>query len=395
MRSIRPVVPVLALAALVLPGSLAPTQAQATPVPAGHLAFVNPAGKLEIVAVMSNGKTTDPVKLGPVTKVASPRTVKVANLVVSGDRNWLAWQEQIYKPDPQFGTIQAGGRIAVRNMYTGKTIIVRSNQIPLGFAGKTLVTVGAYNKRLVMKPTPHLVRIPGDGYAVATYPKGIVDVKFVDENPDTAVDHEQLRLTTFGGTHTVLHTYHVGKTYRNVTANYDAVSPDGKKLIIERGNHQDFAGLGPSSLFDTFSLGATHTRHTLGHYGTNKAVWRLSRATFVGKHNTPWLAIHAAPKKSPSGDYYVVRGYVVRYVHGEWRLEENQGIAVAGNPEGYVVVQSGEWQPVPNSDADEYRPVPGGYALLRGPHGGHYMSKVKASELAWVGKDSTTNPEGT
>ncbi|HVY10904.1 MAG TPA: hypothetical protein VHB18_12255 [Mycobacteriales bacterium] len=396
MRVIRRVVPGIVLAGLALPITLAPAPAQAAPVPVGHLAFVTGNGVLDIVAVMSNGTTTDPVKLGPVTKVAKPKTVTVSGLVVSADKDWLGWSEQISATGKDGEVRYLGSRVVVRHMYDGKTAVVHANAVLLGFAGHTLVTTGAYNKRLVMKPTPHLVRIPGNAYAVATYPHGIVDVKFVDQGAKAAVDHEQLRLTTFAGRHTVLHTYVIGKTYRNVGANVDAVSPDGRKLLVERGNHQDFDGLGPSSLFDTYSLrSATHARHKLGHYGTDKAQWRLADATFVGAHNTPWLAIHSAPKKSHSGDYYVVRGYVVSYSHGQWALQDDHGIAVAGNSDGYVVVQDGEWQPVPNSDAGEYRPVPGGFALLRGPHGGHYLRKVKGTELVWVVKPDKKAPEGT
>jgi hypothetical protein len=391
MNRIRRAVAPVALAALTFLLPLGQTGAQAAPVPAGHLAFVTAAGTLKVVAIMSNGATTDPVKLAPVTKVNEPKVARVHGLVVSADKRWLAWSEEIFKPSNKYGELQTSARIVVRNMFSGKTTVLRSNQSPLGFAGSTLVTVGAYNKRLVKKPTPHLVRIPGDGYAIATYDKGIVDVKSsVPDNNKHVIEIDRLRLTTFGGHHTLLHTYKVGMQYRSVAANLAALSADGRKLLVERGNHQDFEGLGGSSLFDTYSMGAKHVRKQLGHYGTSKAKWRLSSATFVGPHNTPWLAIHSAPKKSNAGDYYVVRGHVVSYSHGKWTVQDNQGIAVAGNSDGYVVVQNGEWQPVAASEAGDYKPVPGGYAQLRGPQdgslGGHYMKGIKATELVWVGR---------
>jgi hypothetical protein len=367
--------------------------AQAAPVPAGHLAFVTAAGALKVVAIKSNGRTSDPKKIAPVTKVGEPKVARVHDLVVSADKKWLAWSEGIFKPSKKYGELQTSARIVVRNMHSGKTTVLRSNQSPLGFAGSTLVTVGAYNKRLVKKPTPHLVRIPGDSYAVATWAKGIVDVKSsVPDNNKHVVEIDRLRLTTFDGHHTLLHTYKVGRQYRSAGANIDAVSPDGKKLLVELGNHQDFEGLGGSSNFDTYSMGPKHVRHQLGHYGTSKAKWRLSSATFVGPHNTPWLAIHSAPKQSKSGAYYVVRGYVVSYSHGRWTVQENQGIAVAGNSDGYVVVQNGEWRPVQGAADGEYEPVPGGYALLRGPQGGHYLKGIKATELAWFDKGYKNAP---
>jgi hypothetical protein len=191
----------------------------------------------------------------------------------------------------------------------------------------------------------------------------------------------------------VLQQYDIGKSYRNVTANTDAVSPDGEKLLIERGNHQDFDGLGPSSLFDTYSLGATHVRHQLGHYGSNAAQWRLVAATFVGPHDTPWLALHGGYIKTSSG--YVVHGIVVRYSGGKWHDQSNNAIAVAGNAAGYVVVQPGKWVAAKNSPAGEYYPTPTGPAGLEGPGGSHVLPKVEGSEMVWVVKTYKNAPEGT
>jgi hypothetical protein len=375
----------LAAAALVV--ALAPPSAQAAAQPAGHLVYVTAAGALRVVAVKSNGSHTDPVKLGPVSKIDEPLVARVHGLVVSADKNWIAWSEGIFRPSKKYGELQVSARIAVRNMYSGKTISFRSNQTPLGFAGSTLVTVGAYNKRLVKQPTPHLERIPGHGYAVATYRNGIVEVRSTvpaDNRKTFQVD--RLRLTTFDGHHTLLHKYKVGMQYRSAAANVDAVSADGRKLIVELGNHQDFDGLGGSSKFDTFAMHGDHTRRQLGHYGTAKAKWRLAGAAFVGPKNTPWLALHSAPKKSNAGDYYVVRGYVVSYSHGAWTRQDNHAIAVAGNADGYVVVQDGEWQPLEHSEAGEWVSVPGGYLQLRGPQGAHYLTGIKATEMVWAGR---------
>lgn len=384
MTRIRRAAAPLALTATTWFAPLTVAPAQAAPAPAGHLAFVTAAGALKIVAIKSNGETTVPVKIAPVTKVDEPDVARVRDLVVSANQNWLAWSEGIFKPSKRYGELQVSARIVVRNMYSGKTTVLHSNQTPLGFAGKTLVTLGAYNKRLVMKPTPHLVRIPGDSYAVATWANGIVEVKSTSPNDDRHVEIDRLRLSTFDGHHTLLHTYQVGMQYRSAAANIDAVSPDGHKLLVELGNHQDFDGLGGSSNIDTFSLHGSHTRHQLGHYGTSRAKWRMASATFTGTRNTPWLAIHSAPTKTTTG--YAVRGYVVRYANGRWAVEEDHGVAVAGNPDGYAVVQPGEWQAVQGTEADEYQPVPEGSAVLHAPHGAHTLDAVQAVELVWVGK---------
>lgn len=375
MRSIRRAAPVLLLAISALV-PLVPVNAAPTP-PAGVLAFITKSGALDLVGVLGDGSIAQgPKQIAPVTKVAAPSFVQVSDLVVSADQQWMAWTEQIFKPNKRYGKEETGSRVVVRHNYNGAITSVRANLYPLGFAGTTLVAIGGYADRLVMKPTPHFVRIPdGNAYAVATYPKGIVDVKSVG-SLDSDVDHEQLRLTSFGGHHTVLHTYVVGTSYRNVTANIDAVSPNGQHLLVERGNHQDFDGLGPSSLFDEYTLSAGFPRHQLGHYGTDGAKWRLQTAAFVGKSNQVWLAEHDYGK--------TVHGAVVRYVDGVWKLVQADAITVAGNPQGYAIVQPGKWVLQKNSPDGEYDPVPTADAglWLNGSKVGTVA--IQGSEFVWV-----------
>lgn len=350
----------------------------------GNLAYITSAGEVDMVDVMSDGTTSTPTRLGPVTTVQAPKTVEATAMAVSPDGQWLAWSEQIFKPDPKYGPLQVAGKLAVRNMTSGDTVTVNTEDWPLGFAGDTLVVAGSYASRLVMTPSPHLVRIrDGNAYAVATYPHGIVDVRSTVPRSSSTIERDQLRLTTFGGHHTSLHTYNIGLTYRSVAANADLVSADGKKLLVERGNHQDFEGLGPSSLFDTYSLTGGHVRHQLGRYGTNRAKWRLAGATFVGAHDQPWIALHSGYGPKSSG--YAVRGVVVAYVGGKWTLKSSTGIAVAGNEAGFAVIQNGTWKPVKNSQDGEYSTHPVGNATLEGPAQSPVpLNGVSATELVWV-----------
>jgi hypothetical protein len=397
MRLIRYVVPGVAVAAVVAMTPLVQVSAQPaepTVAAAGHLAFITTSGALDIVAVLADGTTTDPVQIAPVTKATAPRTVEVTDLVVSADKNWLAWVEQTFKPDKTYGKIEVSQHLAVRNMHSGTTTTLTSAAYPLGFSGGQLVVDGSRVARLVMKPSPHFVSLhEGNAFPVATYAGGIVDVKS-SESANAKLDDEQVRLTSFSGQHTLLHTYHVGLDYRAVSANTDAVSPDGKQLLVERGNHQDFDGLGPSSLFDEYSMAAGHARRQLGQYGTNGAKWRLVDATFVGRQDTPWLALHSGYIKVAKNDY-VVHGVVVRYVAGKWTLVQSGAIAVAGNSDGYAVIQPGKWQEVKNSPDGEFDATPTAPAILQGPGGTHTLSKVEGSQILWVTKTDPNNPEGT
>lgn len=384
-RLALPTVALGLLASIGLPAAHAQPTPAAAPAAVGKLAYITSAGDVDLVDVNSDGTTTTPQQLGPVTSVSSPDTVKAANLVVCGDGALLAWSEVISKPDPKFGSLETSARIAVRDMSSGRTVTVRSEDYLVGFAGHQLVTVGSHLHRLVMSPSPHLVRVyDGNAYAVAAYPKGVVDVTSTSPSSSKVVERDRLRLTTFGGRHTALHTYDVGTTYRSAAANTDAVSPDGQVLLVELGNHQDFEGLGPSSNFDLYSLRAGHARTQLGHFGTNKADWRLAGATFVGAQNTPWLALHSGYTKTASG--YAVRGVVVSYANGQWQRRATNSIAVAGNKAGWVVIQPGRWEPVANSSDGEYTPTPTLDAILEGPQvTATNLQGVSGSEFVWVG----------
>lgn len=368
------VVAAVAVTALTTLTPLVPGVAHAAAVPAGQLAYVTASGQLDLVGVMSDGSTSGaPVQIGPVTKVAAPKYVEVSDVVVSADEHWMAWSETIDKPNKRYGKVEVGGRTVVRDNVDGTITTLGNSVYPLGFSGHTLVSIGGYTERLVMTPKPHYVRLPGNAYAVATYSKGVVDVA---SRGDGRVDRENLRLTTFSGHHTLLHRYVIGRDYRNVTANIDAVSPDGKKLLVERGNHQDFDGIGPSSDFDEYTLAPGYPRRQLGHYGTNAADWRLQTATFVGPNDEAWLALHDYGK--------TVRGVVVRAVDGRLHLVASNAITVAGSPLGYAVVQPGKWVLDKQSPDEDFNPVPTADAQLWFDDKEIGPIDIQGSELSWV-----------
>lgn len=309
------------------------------------------------------------------TKVAAPQTVQVSNLVVSADEQRLAWSEQISKPSAKYGVVYVGSRVVVRNNVDGTTTTVKGGYELVGFAGHTLIVESGYTKKLVLTPTPHFVRVSTNADTIATYPKGMVDDVFAGASSSTVLSRERLRLTTLAGHNTFLHTYDVGKTYRE--PGMGAVSPDGERLVVERGDHEDFDGLGPTSLFDEYTLSGSFPRRTLGHYGSNAAKWRLQTAAFVGKNDQVWLALH---NYAPA-----VRGVVVRYVGGKWQLVENHAVTVAGSPLGYAAVQPGKWVLSKVHEANDHHIVPTADAQLwfDGAKVGA-IPAVQAVEMVWV-----------
>jgi hypothetical protein len=338
MRGSRAVVPVLSalaltaasLAAVGVPAAMARPAGSAPNAPAaskviGHLAYLTNSFKLELVSVRANGSTSSPQQLAPTLASTKNNQVNLGQVVASPDGRWLAWSE--------FRANDSKPLLVLRHNSTGKETKLRTSESPVGFAGDTLLTEFNAVQRLVLKPTPHFVLAHHARNPLTGYPGGVVNETLSNDTKDS-----KLLLTTFAGHHTVLHRYTDAgpKTYR--LADQAWVSADGKHLAIERGNHQDFDGLGPSSLVDEFSLHGSHTRHTLGTYSPTAAgsSWRVTDLAYVGAKDQVWVAWERATAK------HAVT-LVASYSGGKWHLQHTKAITVAGNRAGDVVIQPGKY----------------------------------------------------
>ena len=372
-------------AAIALGGMLSAPVAAASPSPGlppelgagstviGHLAFIANNQQVMEVEVEANGDTLGPHTVGPVTPIGSG-TTQVFDLMASGDGKWLAWEEQTVTKKP----FRVRTVLVLRRQSTGHTIHLSTGQAPLGFAGDRLVTSsGTSTRRLVLTPSPRLVKVPvaRTAFPLAAYRHGVVEDNSLLAPPGPKLRTDQLALSSFGGKHRVLHNYVLSPTnYRDVDAAW--VSGDGRRLVVERGNHQDFDGLGPSSLADAFRLTGHHARSTLGHYGSAKAMWRVGGVSFAGHTDQVWAMWERGTRTGATSVVAVRR-------HGMWARVANRGIAVAGNHAGDVVVQAGKFVSVGSGGAPEFRTVATGHAMLH--HGTKTVAlKLAGTAFAWV-----------
>jgi hypothetical protein len=338
MRASRSVVPVLgvlaitaSLAAVGVPAATArPVLPKAPAAPAaskviGHLAYLTNSFKLDLVSVRANGATSSPKRLAPTLASTKTNQTIVGQVVASPDGRWLAWTE--FRPS------DSKPLLVLRQNSTGKETKLRTSESPVGFAGDTLITEFNATQRLVLTPHPHFVLVHHGRSPLTGYPGGVVNETLSNDTKDS-----KLLLTTFAGHHTTLHRYTDAgpKTYR--LADQAWVSGDGKHLAIERGNHQDFDGLGRSSLVDEFSLHGSHTRHTLGTYSHTAAgsSWRVADLAYVGTKDRVWVAWERATAKHTVA-------LVASYSGGKWHLQRAKAITVAGNRAGNVVIQPGKY----------------------------------------------------
>jgi hypothetical protein len=351
--------------------SAAPHRPAATSRTVGHLAWVTKNHTIKLAAVHLDGATSAVKTIGPVSPVTGKRTVGIFAFMASGDGKWLAWEELV---------LSAGGNeigpplLVVREQSTHTVIKIPTEQAPVGFAGDQLITSdGVVTKRLVLSPSPHLVKLFSDEDSLTTYPGGVVEA-ISTVAPPGPNQTWKVELRSLGGTRAVLHSYLLAPTnYRLPEQAW--TSADGKHLLVERGDHTDFDGLGPSSLTDEFALTGSHQRTQLGHYGTDAAKWRVAAVSFAGKHDAVW-AVWARGTKTGATTV------VARHADGTWAPVLNHGIAVAGNAAGFKVVQPGKYVSV-GHDAPQFDPVPTGHALLR--HLGHVRTlNAEGSVFVWV-----------
>lgn len=359
---------------LTAPSALAASRHPARPSPAaktvGHIAFLTKQQTVKIATVAANGTTSGVKRIGPVSLITPKQTLQVFDLMASGDGEWVAWQEQILTKHP----FNEKTVLVLRQSSSGTMWHLTTGQAPVGFAKDQLVTSdGSETRRLDLQPTAHLVKVNDHQFPLAAYSHGVIDTDSL-RAPSGPSTTEALRLTTFGGSHTTLHEYVLAPTdYRYPDAAW--VSGDGKHVVVERGNHQDFGGLGPSSLADEFRLGGGHARSPLGHYGTAKDAWRIASVGYAGSTDAVWAVWERATKTGATS-------IVADHVHGTWAPVTTHGIAVAGSHKGYVISQPGKF--VSDSVNEEvFDIVPTSHAKLI--HGSTTVSlDAEGSAFVWI-----------
>jgi hypothetical protein len=152
-------------------------------------------------------------------------------------------------------------------------------------------------------------------------------------------------------------------------------SPDGKKLVVERGDHQDFGGLGPSSVVDEFDLHGSHARTTLGHVGALHAEWRLGDVAFRGPSDQVWAVWHRLGRHG-------VRTLLTHVKNGHWVVNDHRDIDVAANRAGYLLVQPGKYVlQNPNDNFYARRATSDAFVVN---HQAARFSSIRGTQFLWV-----------
>jgi hypothetical protein len=337
----------------------------------GHLAYLTKHHQVKVVQVSSSGATSHSKRIGPVTKAPANGSIAINSFVSSGDGDWIAWQEIATKHNG--APAKAKPVLVLRSLNPRHVYTFHTGNYPVGFALDRLVVFNGRHTSLVdVSPTPQFEQVPGNLYPLTTYDRGTVNVKTLTKPPGKR-NTDQLRLTTFNGATRVLHNYVMSPKSARIP-DLGFVSSDGEHLVVERGDHTDFGGIGPSSLTDEYRLSNHYARTSLGHYGTAKAAWRIGDVSFAGPADQPWALWERATRKGATSVVAVQR-------HSGWHRVLGHGIAVSGNSGGYVVTQAGRY--VFDHDGLQFTRVPIGPAMLN--HGKAASPlHIKGSQFAWV-----------
>jgi hypothetical protein len=330
----------------------------------GHLAFLTNRGTMDLANVLADRKVVGTVQIGPVQPSTSAHRVTIDSPVASGDGKWLAWQENRATSQSRFSST-----LVLRNQASGRVRTVRTHSFPVGFAGDRLLTFNRHVTRVVVGSPLRFVRVAGS-FPLTAYRNGVVDQR--TNSGDTAA---RLLLTSLSGHRTVLHRYtDVGSPdFRELSQAW--VSPDGQKLVVERGDHQDFGGLGPSSVADEFDLHGSHARTALGHVGGLHAEWRLGDVTFRGPNDQAWAVWHRLARHG-------VSTLLAHVKHGHWVVDDGHDIDVAANRAGYLLVQPGKYVLAnPNDNFYVRHATHDGFVVH---HQAARLSGVRGTQFFWV-----------
>jgi pimeloyl-ACP methyl ester carboxylesterase len=346
-----------------------------------RLSYITSSGQVELVTVHADGSLTDRRIIGPVSSAASGVTVHA--LSASSDGKWLAWLEEPKTASDQGApttTVVVRSTDAVSPPLTGNVTPVIGR---IGFTSDRVVAIeGAeaessplssplsFAKLATPAITLDVLNAVSGGLLVLTSPPG---------GGAQSLTEEVTLVGSSGGAVTV-HGFSSQSYAEPVLTSTNAVTRAGDELLLERGDHTDFCGVGPSSGALLVDLPGGAIR-PLGHPGTAAQQWRLESATFVG--SSP-VAVWATC--SPAGVVqYNEPPRVNTYISTRtgWQLIHQGAAIAAGSPTGALLVQPSQYVPVPQAPYPAFDVAPTGDAMLINGSEQHPMA-LRGVEFAWV-----------
>lgn len=363
-------------------GGTAPTSARKS---TADVYVVTARGELLSVPLPpSGGAPGRAERLGPRREPQPGVAVRVHSVQVSTDGRWVAWAESSvsYTGSPPtldlFGFSSTGAAEVTTafllDRRSGKTTEIPALGAPFAFTGDGLVLQDSTNRTYAVvtpgRPNRTLLDWPeSEDRAVGAVPGGLITIGNSDTE-DGSLGNYQVDLVAYGdGEVKTLHTFPHGATG---AAGYNRgwVSDEGQRIAIERGDHTDYCGIGPSSslvlLDGKGSLLGPEAAGPPIPASVPHSDWqhmRLQYVRFAGSDSALalWTMCTQGPNDAAARNPYSA---VYRLRDGKWSLVRADMIAVAPAPSGGVLVQPGAFRLGDGEGGPSVSPEPSGDALL-------------------------------
>lgn len=296
---------------------------------ASRLAYVDTAGVHVVSLDASGGRTGAPV----LASAGAVPADSVRDLAWSANGRWLGWLQddggQLVLYDSRAGGRRSwpvsAGELAVTD--AGAVVLADDHLTsyrPDGGVGPAVpATVGGEGLTVGTR-TPRTTHF---GTPVASFAGGFV----VDDQ--LAADRHRLGLLAPDGAGRYLGEAEVSGPPWGIAA----VSPDGRTLAAERGDHTDFCGVGPASELVLVDLGSGSRQRVAAPVAGSRGTPRFQQLSFAGGVWGASLASCDSGVDLHASAYFELTG-------GSWRLVKDGVLAAARSPGGLLAFSTGRWR---------------------------------------------------
>jgi hypothetical protein len=348
---------------------------------------VTARGELLTTRITTDGTPGRRAQLGPRQQPQPGVAVRTHAIQASGSGRWVAWAESSVAYIGRPPAITAHGFTSSDTTVTttaflldrrsGKVTEIPAAGAPLAFAGEGLVLFDPFENVYTLvtpgRPNRVLQNMPdSEDDAIGAVPEGVVAIGWEDIGDSI---QQRLDLVGYDGTVRTLRRFPRRATSM---AGYIQgwMSDDGTRFWIERGDHTDYCGVGPSSWLAIVTRGGALARPEIPAPPPPSGVdvragqgMRLQNLRPAGPGSDSAYALWASCTLGPSGSYEQVYSGIYRLNAGKWSLVRKDAIAAAAVPSGTAatggaVVQPGRIRLGPGEGGPAVYLEPSGNALL-------------------------------
>jgi hypothetical protein len=351
-----------------------------------HLAVLTADRRLAIVPIDAGGRAGTPRFVAPRETSPPGRVTHVGFLKTSADGRLLAWAENSgpagtgrpYAGDFGFPDVMTTGATSyVMDVVTGTTTRWPGLGVPYGFVHDDLVLRGSEAGPISVIHDGRLassIELPDTSPLLLTASTGGVLGYRAGTSGDADTVAPWLDLVGYDGTVRPLMPLPAVKGFQS---SYEQAwtSRDQTRALLEKGDHTDYCGVGPSSTLTTVDLPHRTIVRTIQSPGPAARQWRLLSYAYVTDDTGYglWVTCQTGISHRPSAAVY-------HLADGRWNRVVSGALAMAARDDQTVAVQQGKIIPLPDGVT---APAPSGTAFVL-VHGVRSPLALGAVDFGWT-----------